>query len=663
MGRSTRSPRPDRRTFLKGVALGGTSAIGIGSAAFAKATSVQPDFTGAAAPSEAARHSAIETAQADTATAANVGTGGTAPITVADPGSDFMIDVIKTLDLDYVAVNPGGSIRGLHESIIHYGRNAKPELISVNHEEIGVAMAHGYARAADKPMAALIYGVLGLQHAAMAVYNAWADRVPIVMFAGNIGNESKRFGPPSWYHSATDLASLLKGTLKWSDQPVSPHYIADAFHRAYRLAVTPPKGPTLVVVDDWLQEKSFTAIRRVLTIPTYHPPVAPVAEPQALAEAARLLAAAQYPVIVADRAVSTQPGMDRIAELAELIGAPVLNGPSRICMATEHPLNLTGLQPNVAAKADVFLFLGVDDVWGVLYSVADTVTRPTGRVAKPDARTIAISCDAYAARGNIQDQFHAIDVDLPIVGDPEASVPALIEALKKELGEGAHDAIKQRATAVKADHDKLRTRYRHDAAFGWDASPVSVARLTAELQAVLAGETWSVITNSDNFLNRWPQKLWSITRWNQLQMNSGAGGLGFSVPSALGAALALKGTGVVPVALQTDGDLMYVNSALWTAAHHRIPLLIVMHNNRAYHAEHMNIQLMANRRQRDVTDTGLGTTLVDPEIDFAMLARGMGVWGRGPVTDPNAVRPALQEALTIVKAGRPALVDVVTQPR
>jgi acetolactate synthase I/II/III large subunit len=661
MGNPPRSTQPDRRTFLKGVAVGGTGALGAGSTAWAKPAATPPEVGAVTTPADATRSAAFELAQADAAAKANTDAGP--PITVSDPGSDFMVDVIKALDIDYVAVNPGGSIRGLHESIIHYGGNTKPELISVNHEEIGVAIAHGYARAAGKPMAALIYGVLGLQHAAMAVYNAWADRVPIVMFAGNVGNQSKRFGLPTWYHSATDLAPLLNGALKWSDQPVSPQYIADSFHRAYRLAVTAPKGPVLVTVDDWLQENSLTDVRSELSIPAYHPPVQPVADPQALADAARMLVAAQNPVIVVDRAVSSQAGMDNIAALAEVIGSPVLNRLSRICIATDHPLNLSGMDNALIGKADVLLFLGVDDVWGALYSVPDTVTRPTRRIAKPDAKVITIGVDDYDGRGNIQDLQHAVDVDLPIIGDPESSVPHLIEALKQALGSGSRDVVSQRAAAVRKNHIALRDQYRHDAAFGWDASPVSVARLSAELHAALAGETWSVMTNMPEFLGNWPQKLWNITRWNQFQANSGAGGLGFAVPSGIGAALALKGSGIIPVVLQTDGDFMFVNSSLWTAAHHRVPMLIVMHNNRAYHAEHMNIQLMANRRQRDVTQTNLGTTIIDPTIDFGMLARSMGVWGTGPITEPDKLQSALKEALAVVKGGRPALVDVVTQPR
>ncbi|HTH98789.1 MAG TPA: thiamine pyrophosphate-dependent enzyme [Stellaceae bacterium] len=649
---------PNRRNFLAGAMLGGAAAIGgsVPAGAQDKSESDGPEASKPASPVT------TPAAAAKAGAAEHKDAGQSQPITVTDAGSDYMVDVLKTLDLDYVTVNPGGSIRGLHESIIHYGQNKKPELISVMHEEIGVAICHGYARAANKPMMALIYGVLGVQHAAMAVYNAWADRVPIYMLAGNVGDQAKRFGPPSWYHSATDLSPLLSGALKWADRPVEAAYVADSLQYAYRQATTAPKGPVLVTLDDWLQENSLTGQRDKLPVPPYHPGVPPVADPAALAEAARMLVAAHYPVIVVERTVSGQAGMDNVEKLAEQLGAPVLNLEARICIGTNHRLNMTGANAAVIRQADVVLFLGVDDPWGNLNKTSDTVTRTTGH-ANPKAKTITIGLDEYLARGNIQDQQHAYDPDLAITGDPEASLPHLIEAIRHAQGTGSRDALNHRVATIAKQHDALRDRYIKAAAFGWDASPISVARLMAELDEVLAGETTTIVTNSTHFLDDWPQKLWNITRWNHLQANSGAGGLGFSVPAAIGAALATKGQGILPVALQTDGDFMFVSSALWTAAHHKIPLLTVMHNNRAYHAEHMNIQLMSNRRQRQVTQTDLGTTIKDPNIDYGGLARSLGMWGTGPVTDPKDLKPALQKALEVVKSGEPALVDVVTQPR
>ncbi len=644
----------DRRKFLAGTMLGGVAAVS--AVVPAKAQPAPPAASPITTPSAAAQASHAEhgTANADTAAP---------PITVTDPGSDFMIDVIKTLDLDFVTVNPGGSIRGLHESIIHYGQNKSPELICVMHEEIGVAICHGYARAAGKPMAALIYGVLGIQHAAMAVYNAWADRVPVMMFAGNVGDQSKRFGPPSWYHSATDLAPLLSGAIKWADRPVSASYIADSFQYAYRQASTAPMGPVLVTLDDWLQENSLTTVRDKLKIPSYKPAIPPVAAPQALAQAAKMLVAAQSPMIFADRVVSSQTDMDNVEALADLLGAPVINLESRICIGTNHPLNLTGAQSKLIPGADLYLFLGVDDPWGNLSHTSDTVNRATKSSANPKAKAITLGIDDYAARGNVQDQQHAFDPDLAIIGEPEASLPLLIQAVKAQLSATPNPAIEDRKADLKKQHDDLRTRYIKAAAQGWDASPVSLARVIAVMDEVLANETITVVTNSSHFVNDWPQKLWNIKTWNHLQMNSGAGGLGFSLPAAIGAALAHRGSNIIPVALQTDGDFMYVSSALWTAAHHKIPVLTIMHNNRAYHAEHMNIQLMSNRRQRDVDNTDLGTVITNPNIDYAMLARSLGVWAIGPITDPKDLKPALEQALAMVKTGVPALVDIVTQPR
>jgi acetolactate synthase I/II/III large subunit len=647
---------PDRRKFLAGAALGGAAAASLGSVSAKAQTTPGASSSPISSPAKAASAAAAEGGPSSSA-------AQSPPITVTNPGSDFMVDVIKTLDIDYVAVNPGGSIRGLHESIIHYGNNKKPELISVTHEEIGVAICHGYARAANKPMMALIYGVLGIQHAAMAVYNAYADRVPIMMFAGNVGDQVKRFGPPSWYHSATDLAPLLAGALKWADRPVEAGYVADSFQYAHRLATTAPMGPVLVTLDDWLQENSLGDQRARLKIPAYHAPISPVAAPEALADAAKMLVGAQFPAIVVERTVRNQADMDNVGKLAELLGAPVLNVPSRVSMATNHPLNLTGANDAIVARADVILFLGVDDPWGNLNHTSDTVTRSTHRVAKPDVKTITIGIDDYLARGNIQDQQHAFVADLGIEGDPGPSLPFLIQAAQRLLGSDPPDAVTRRVASLRKQHDSIRAGYLQSATFGWDASPISVARLVATLDDVLSGENANVVTNSSDFLANWPLKLWNITRWNHYQENSGAGGLGFSTPAAIGAALATKGQGVTTVALQSDGDFMFISGALWTAAHHRVPVLVVMHNNRAYHAEHMNIQLMSNRRQRDVNRTDLGTVITNPNINYGDLARSLGVWGTGPVTDPAQLKPTLQRALEVVKSGAPALVDVVTQPR
>ncbi len=199
------------------------------------------------------------------------------------------------------------------------------------------------------------------------------------------------------------------------------------------------------------------------------------------------------------------------------------------------------------------------------------------------------------------------------------------------------------------------------ARYAWDASPVSTARLAMEAWSVIRDRDWALV--SESFFT-WPFDLWQMDRHYQHIGGSGGAGVGYGAPSAVGAALAHRDAGRLPLNFQQDGDLMYVPGVLWTAAHHRIPLLSVMHNNRAYHQEVMHLQRMAARRQRGVDGSArVGNTLEDPFIDFATLAKGLGVWSAGPITDPAELRPALTEALAVVERGEPALIDVVAQPR
>jgi thiamine pyrophosphate-dependent acetolactate synthase large subunit-like protein len=200
------------------------------------------------------------------------------------------------------------------------------------------------------------------------------------------------------------------------------------------------------------------------------------------------------------------------------------------------------------------------------------------------------------------------------------------------------------------------------ATHGWDARPISTARLAAELWQAIEGEDWALVS-PDNFVSGWARRLWTFERHHQYIGHAGGAGVGYGLPAAVGAALAHRAHGRLALSIQPDGDLMYAPGAIWTAVHHRIPLLSVMHNNRAYHQETMHLQRMANRRQRGVDRAWIGTVIDDPPIDYALLARSMGMWAEGPITEPRELGPALQRAVAVVKGGRPALLDVVTQPR
>ena len=258
-------------------------------------------------------------------------------ITIQRPGSDFMVDVIKTLDFDYVAANPGSSFRSLHESVVNYGGNKKPELITCLHEESAVALAHGYAKAAGKPMAVLAHGTVGLQHAAMAVYNAWCDRVPLVIFAGNGVDANTRRPGTEWSHSVQDAAAIVRDFVKWDDMPGSLQHFAESTVRAYKIATTPPMEPTLIVADIDLQENPVEDETK-LRVPRLVKSIPAQGDSAAVFEAAKLLVNAQAPVIIVDRGATSQEGVKRLVELAETLNAPVIDLGGRMNFPSRHYL-------------------------------------------------------------------------------------------------------------------------------------------------------------------------------------------------------------------------------------------------------------------------------------------------------------------------------------
>ncbi len=632
-----------RRAFLSGA-----SSAGVGLAATRSAQAQDADDAAAARrPSETALEREQGSVEAYTSEEA-------ARYFVERPGSDVMVDLIKSLDVPYVTTNPGSSFRGLHESIVNYGGNRQPELITCVHEEQAVAMAHGYTKVAGKPMMVACHGTVGLQHAAMAVYNAWCDRAPVVIIAGNHLDGTQR-RVLEWVHSAQDCVRPIRDYIKWDDTPLSLRHFSESLVRAHKIALTPPMGPVAIVADGHIQEEDIGDA--MIELPRPSPTRPPRGDEGAIAEAARMLVEADSPVIVADHMAHDQSGVDLLVELAEALQAPVVNRRGRMNFPNTHYLSQGG---NLAAQADVILGLELDDTWGLVNTVRDRVNRVAERTARADVRIITIGVDDLFLKSNYQGFSRYYGDDLAIAGDAQASLPALIEAVRQALPRSARARLASREAQWREAHRARRDRALDAARYGWNASPISTARLTAELWDVVRERDWALVSEPlfDSL-----HAIWEIERYHQYIGGSGGAGMGYGAPAAVGAGLAHRDAGRIAINIQKDGDLMYVPGALWTAAHHRIPLLSVMHNNRAYHQELMHLQRMASRRRRGLDGSAkIGNALEDPYIDFASVARGMGVWASGPITDPDALGPALREALAVVEAGEPALVDVVSQP-
>jgi acetolactate synthase I/II/III large subunit len=583
--------------------------------------------------------------------------------TTDKPGSDFMADVLKSLGFEYVAANPGSSFRGLHESLINYGSNTKPELLTCCHEESSVAMAHGYAKIEGRPMLVMAHGTVGLQHASMAIYNAYADRVPVYVVLGNISDVAWRRSDVEWTHSVQDAAAMVRDYTKWDDTPVSLNHFAESGVRAYKIAMTPPCGPVVIVADAVIQEEAIPeADRRRLRVPKLSPTSPPAGDAAAVADLARMLVAAENPVIVAGRVARTPAGLTRLVELADLLQAPVHDGAFSLRMnfPTRHPLKNSGNLPG----ADLVLGLEMPD----FFMATHTLT-PVNRfgmdaraTTKAGARLVTISSQDLSTRNNYQDAGRYNELDLAIAADAEATLPALIEACKHLVTTDRRRAFESRGAKLAEAAKRARELTLEEAAWGWDASPISTARLSAELWNQIKREDWSLVSDV-TFISNWPLRMWDFTKHYQFIGWSGAYGIGYGAPAAVGAALANRKHGRLSVNIQCDGDLNYAPAVLWTAAHHKIPLLTIMHNNRAYHQERMYVTDMAARANRDVSRANIGNELADPAIDYASLAKAYGVYGQGPIDNPNDLGPAIKKALDVVKRGEPALIDVVTQPR
>jgi acetolactate synthase I/II/III large subunit len=631
-----------RRNFLKSAAVASAATVASTQAALGLGT----------APAKQA--APLQSARAETATPAEVDV-----LTTDHCGSDFMVDVLRSLDIDYVCANPGSSFRALHESVINYGGNQKPEFITCCHEESAVAMAHGYFKIEGKPLAVLAHGTVGLQHAAMGVYNAYCDRVPVIIIVGNTIDATMRRPGVEWIHSVQDAASLVRDFTKWDDTPISLQHFAESAARAYKLTMTPPMEPVVIVADSELQERPLSDKDklRVQKVTRTSPPQG---DSGAVAEAARLLVAAQNPVILADRGARTAAGMKSLVELAEALQAPVVDQGGRMNFPSRHPLNQSSRSRALIAEADVVLGLELTDFWGSVNAYRDQLERSSRPITKAGAKLISISAGDLYIKPNYQDFERYPEIDIAMAADAEATLPALTEAVRRLTTPAIKTAFEARGKALAAAHQTALQQARTDASYGWDASPITTARLCAELWTQIKTEDWSLVSSTQS---NWPARLWNIDKYHQFIGGSGGAGVGYGAPAAIGAALANKKHGRLTVNIQNDGDLMYAPGVLWTAAHHRIPLLSVMHNNRAYHQEVMHLQRMANRHNRGIERAGIGTTIEDPNIDYSKMAQSMGLYAEGPITQPNDLGPAIKRAITAVKRGEPALIDVVTQPR
>jgi thiamine pyrophosphate-dependent acetolactate synthase large subunit-like protein len=578
-------------------------------------------------------------------------------------GSDVVVDLMKAHDIEYAAFNPGATFRGIHDSIVNYGGNYKPEVIFCFHEEFSVAIAHGYAKAKGKPMIAIVHNMVGLQHASMAIFNAWIDRVPIMVLGGTGPMNTKRRRPRiDWIHTALVQGNQIRDYVKWDDQPYSLADVPDSFIRGYRIATTEPMAPVYINYDADIQEDSITAPVEIPDISRYAAPAPMQANPEALRQAAQMLVNAKTPLIIADSLGRNPKAVPALIGLAELLAIPVIDKGARFNFPTTHPLDVTDGAREILQKADVILALDVADLYGSLTTVSKQ-TRACEYVTPPGVKIITISMNDMLVRSWAGDYQALQAADIPMSADTAVAVPELTRLCRELLGSDGQRkaAIDARQKELREKNKSRRAKWLADAQAKASAQQISTAFLAYDLGEVIKKEDWVLVNGTSN---GWARRLWDFTKPNQYLGASGGAGVGYGASAAIGAALSLKGSGRLAVDIQSDGDLLMTSSCLWTAAKHRIPVLMVLHNNQSYYNSEEHGIEVAKFRSRPVENAGIGTHVDDPEVDFAKMAQSFGVHGEGPIRRTADLRPALERALKYVKEKQlPALVDVVSEPR
>jgi len=560
-----------------------------------------------------------------------------------------MVDAIKACGFKYVSLNPGSSYRGLHDSLVNYGGN-DPEIITCNHEKLAVGIAHGYTKAAREPMACILHDIVGLLQGTMGIYYAWIDRAPVVVFGGAGPMAYDRRRPNiDWIHTANIQGNVVRDYTKWDDQPASVASVPESVLRAYRIATASPQGPVYVALDAGLQEDE---VGDDIVLPNWDRLKTPSAigpDTRALRALAERLCAAERPLIVTSYAGRDACAFDQLTELSELLGSGVIDTGWRLNFPNRHPHAVT---MDLIPESDCVLFVDVKDM-GKWTQKLDRTTRQIESLIPRDAAILDIGFNELGIGAWSHDQAQLHETDLQVTADTAVALPMLLEHCRQLDGK-ARDGWRAR---LRAFHDETWAAWGRQAQEEAPLSPVSTSRLATEVWEVVKDYDWVLTAGT---ASGWAPKLWDFDR--EYRHPGASLGTATQIGMSIGVALAHKGSGRLVVDLQPDGDLMFDLGALWIAAYHRIPMLAVMFNNRAYYNDWEHQERIAKARGTDVARAYVGMEIDKPAPDFAAAARSLGWFGEGPIDDPDQVQAAVRRAADVVmQEGRPALVDVVCQ--
>jgi benzoylformate decarboxylase/acetolactate synthase-1/2/3 large subunit len=583
-------------------------------------------------------------------------------------GSDVMADSIRALGLRYLSLNPGSSYRGLHDSLVNYAGN-EMKMICCPHEKVAVALAHGYAKASGEPMGVILHDLVGLLHGAMGIYYAYIDRVPVIVLGGSGPAQHDRRRPNiDWIHSAEVQGNAVRDFTKWDHEPRSIPDVPATLARAHRVAMSEPRGPVYVALDAGLQETPLDELDKLdgpggpVTRPDFSRLAVPAPlgpDPAALRELAARLVQARRPVIVPGYAGRDQRSFGILTELAELTGAGVDDTGIRLNFPNRHRLCVTGT--GALERADCVLFLDVKDMGKPTQRLDSTSRTITSRL-RPGTVVLDLGFNDLGLSSWSEDYAALAETDLQVTADTAVALPMLLDLCRDLVAADTPDRRAERdayAAELGRLHDERWAAWAATAAEEADLSPVATSRLAAEVWDVVSGHDWVLTAGT---AAGWAPRLWDFDA--PYRHPGRSLGTATQIGISLGVALAHKGTGRLVVDLQPDGDLMFDAGALWVASYYRLPLLVVMFNNRAYYNDWEHQERLARQRNTPVERAYIGMEIDRPAPDFATLARSFSWYAEGPIDDPGQVNAAVRRAADhVLQTGTPALVDVVCRRR
>jgi acetolactate synthase-1/2/3 large subunit len=577
----------------------------------------------------------------------------------AEYNSDAMAELLHRLDIDYVFLLPGSSYRGLHDSLVNYGRNHKPRMVLATHEQIAVSMAHGYAKASGRIGVCILHDLVGLMNGSMGIYNAFGDHSPVMVLGGSgpLDPADRRW--IDWLHCASTQSDIVKKYVKWTEEPTTAQWHLDAIAKAHKTALTSPRGPVYVTLDCGIQEQRIEG-KLDIPDPKYFQAAPPTAaNPQALEAAADALLAAKLPVIVCGRFGIDPATTKPLAELVELTGAVYRDDLGMVCMATAHPQNASG-DRSIVTEADLVMAIDCRDLSSLLDSYTEHKENVgTGRL-RAGRKVIDMSLNEMAPSSWSHFRGPQPLVDVQLNCDPLLGVRQLTEVVRQRLAndKATQGAADKRKTVAQERHRKIRAQQQEAAKKGWDDTPIRPARMVSELWNAVKDKNWMLaMRNQASF----PEGIWQFPGSGSYLGPNGGGGVGYGPGAMAGAAIACRDAGRFCVGLMGDGDFVMSSGAIWSAVHNRAPMLLVINNNTTWGNDEKHQMHVAEDRKRPMENAWIGQRMVDPDINHTMVARGYGAWTAGPVFDPSELGDVFRQAVAEVEKGAVAVVEVRTQ--